>query len=1032
MSASLAPQWIFQALTDAGAVASGAKLYSYIAGGGSVPSPLLGEDGVTPLANPYTFNSAGRAKFLLDDAVSYRLRLETATGALIEERDNVFSAKSAFNGWVRATDLADGVNPANGAGMVGYEGITVRTALKSQDGNSVPLLRYIPTADWAQIQATSGSIYVADDAIDEAFEDLRAGTVLQLPAGRIAGARTHAINKPFSIEGAGPDLGASGTLVMRSSSLDAPLFVLGGGEADDDLFISGINIRKITFTEGRSFVVGGALKTAHFMHINCLAKSSMRDVYFAGDMIGAWMYFRRTQDMSFDNMFFRGGGSDLGPYAQVLIGDPQDSQETANHPVNELVFGSYSHWEWGPNFGNVYIDPATGLSSSASRGSVAIKSDQPNVAATANSCRWDNAKFEMTTGRNWDGESLRKAAFYLRNSPMFQFHACEFNQTSWQFDVENCKALEVHGKGFYGGGQGAADNRRKFGKWVNSDQLTVDVQFSYNGPSRGPIINCPGHRVYVDSAIGTVGAPIPAMERKAEFGDLYKSAMFKSVSGSSIVQDIRGTGREAIVSREIASEADYSTPLLALRPTNTKVRPNGMTLKVLACLDNAPVGAQGMNFEWYWSPGDTVYYNETDGVRINWPVPMFFAPDTDGVSVPNPVTAWKRNKTTGVETAVTIVTKYGEGDWNGGSVDLAEAVPATHEVIIRRQAYGKGIINTNTLSTTPVWYIAYIPPNVLRLDNVFVRVTAMGNWAAGTYYRILDWDYADDAECPTIPYYPMTTAGSGPGLPPNGNGWTTAQSIIKCSRPGTQNGLYFKCVGASTNNGAGSWEMLTPSAITFRNTGTTNYTTLDPATIVVGVKARYINDGSTTITITAFAGTTFAKCNQTVLSLGVGESVLLEYTAASVWSIVDGLVSMAEIVFTGDVGQSIATATTAKVTAFNVNASASINCTADQANDKLTTTREGLYQIDARLSWYTNVITNYTVSIFVDGVLAGVSAVEYFGATGSATSQVETISFSTRTRIAAGKDVDLRIAHSDGGSVNVGVVRASLSAKRIA
>lgn len=946
------------------------------------------------------------------------------------QKKTTVSQIAANAGFVRTVDLGDAVDPLLGAGLTGYEGITVRTALKSQDGNGVPLLRYIPTADWDQIQSLSGSLYDASDAIDEALEDLRAGTQLKIPAGRIKGTRTHRIDKAFRLSGTSPDLGGGSSIFVRDPALNAPLFVLGGGELDDDPFVSGIYMDNILFLEGQTYVVGGALKTAHFMHVNGYAKSGMENVYFAGDMIGGWLYFRRSQDSVFHNVFCRGGGSDLGPYAQIIIGDPQVSAETGDHPVNELVFSGYSHFEWGPNFGNVYIDPETGLSSSASRGSVAIKSDQPNIASTANSCRWIGAKFEMATSRLFDGEANRKAAIYLRNSPMFQFLGCEFNQTSRQFDIDNCKALEVRGKGFYGGGQGAADNRRRFGKWRNTDQLTVDVQFSYNGPSRGPIINCPGHRVYVDSAIGTVGAPIPAMERKAEFGDLYKSAMFKSVSGSSIVQDIRGTGGEALKSKEIAVEADYGAPLLTLRPTSTKVRPNGMALKILACLDNAPVGTQTMTFEWYWSPGDTAYYDETDGVRINWPVPMFFAPDTDGVSVPNPVTAWKRHKTTGVETAVTIVTKYGENDWNGGSVDLAEAVPATHEVIIRRQAYGKALLTTNGLSTTPTWYTAYIPPNVLRLDNVFVRVTATGNWAAGTFYRILDWGYADEAECPTVPYYPMSTAGGGPGLPPNGNGWTTATSIIKCSNPGTQNGLYFKCVGASTNNGAGSWEMLTPSALTFRNTGTTNYTTLDPATIVVGVKARYINDGSATITVTAFAGTSFAKCNQTVLSLGVGESVLLEYTATNVWSIVDGLVSMAEITYSGAVAQTINTATTAKIDAFNTNAHA-INCTADQANDKLTTTREGLYQIDARLSWYTGTITNFTISIFVDGSLAGVSAVEYFGATGSATSQVETVSLSVRSRIAAAKDIDLRIAHTDGSSVIIGTVRASLSARRI-
>ena len=169
-----------------------------------------------------------------------------------------------------------------------------------------------------------------------------------------------------------------------------------------------------------------------------------------------------------------------------------------------------------------------------------------------------------------------------------------------------------------------------------------------------------------------------------------------------------------------------------------------------------------------------------------------------------------------------------------------------------------------------------------------------------------------------------------------------------------------------------------------------------------------------------------------MLSLGVGESVLLEYTAANVWSIVDGLLSAAEITYSGTVAQTISTATTTKIAAFNTNNPASINCTADQANDKITTTREGMYELEALFSWYTGTISNFTLSIFVDNVLVGINTVEYFGATGSATTQIETLPVrAPLVRIAAGKDIDLRIAHNDAGSVIIGVVRASLSARRI-
>jgi hypothetical protein len=70
-----------------------------------------------------------------------------------------------------------------------------------------------------------------------------------------------------------------------------------------------------------------------------------------------------------------------------------------------------------------------------------------------------------------------------------------------------------------------------------------------------------------------------------------------------------------------------------------------------------------------------------------------------------------------------------------------------------------------------------------------------------------------------------------------------------------------------------------------------------------------------------------------------------------------------------------------------------------------------------------------TWTIKVDGVTVGyLKGLEYFGAADQA--EMCTLSCPIGS-IVAGKDIDLRIAHNDAGSVIIGVVRASLSARRI-
>lgn len=94
----IAPQWLFQVLDNAGKVAMGAKLYSYVAGT-SIPTPLYSDQACTsPLANPFIMDSAGRGEFWLKETISYRLRVEDADGNVLEDRSPIVGGIGSMGG----------------------------------------------------------------------------------------------------------------------------------------------------------------------------------------------------------------------------------------------------------------------------------------------------------------------------------------------------------------------------------------------------------------------------------------------------------------------------------------------------------------------------------------------------------------------------------------------------------------------------------------------------------------------------------------------------------------------------------------------------------------------------------------------------------------------------------------------------------------------------------------------------------------------------------------------------------------------
>lgn len=71
-----------------GLIAPGAKLFFYLTGTSTLTTVYADADLTTPLSNPVEANVSGRfPDIFLDDNVTYRIRLETALGALIDEVD---------------------------------------------------------------------------------------------------------------------------------------------------------------------------------------------------------------------------------------------------------------------------------------------------------------------------------------------------------------------------------------------------------------------------------------------------------------------------------------------------------------------------------------------------------------------------------------------------------------------------------------------------------------------------------------------------------------------------------------------------------------------------------------------------------------------------------------------------------------------------------------------------------------------------------------------------------------------------------
>jgi hypothetical protein len=1020
MSGVLAPQWIFQALTDAGDVASGARLFSFVGGGGSVPSPLYADKALTtPLANPYEFDSAGRGQFWLDSSITYRLRLETATGVLIEERDGVEGAAGMAT-------LANSTDPTQGAGLIGIYGSNLRDVM---DRFEINLLRFIPSTEWAGIR-NGVTTYDCTPALEAAIAASVYGAGIYAPAGHYKFYTSCRIKKGVHIRGDGGLALFGGTTFYKAADVLTFDTCADGIYTTSENWINAPTWEQIRF---QTLQPAGQPKwTSDFiMERLCLGGGFIKCI-FNGEGQGAALALERVQDKALDSVFFRGMGEELGGKAQLYLMPPRVTINPAipfDDSVNEIR--AYAcHFEWNHGVGT-YTNPETGLTNTTAR-SVAIKSLHRDGSLSNNTgIKFCESKFETGTSAEFNGIANQRAAIYLDRALNFQFIEGNFNQTNRVFEGVGCRNIRIHGTVVKYDPSTAPGF---FAKFTNTDVIDIDVSGYVNPALANQFPGCTRVNEKAVNASEFSTFSQYASDDIARHGR-KQLRNYAGRTNGSVIDSITTPTKTAILSNEISFAANYGDVLLGFPAKYISRFRNGMTLRFKA---SASLAGHAIFASYHSYPATS--RTQGDGVNTDFPIGVFFPVDIDFPWL-IPVTVQLQNRITGATTAQTAGVDYtltGESDFQGGTVALLVAPSADYDVIISRAIMRKNILSV-IVSTSPTWYSVFIPPAVLKLENVYLCLTAAPtSEVAGLYYTIHEFEPLDYAEATATPYYPALAVNLGPGQPPiagggYGCGWEVG-AFVKAVNASTKDPILlgWECTSSTGNGGVGSFrEVYADRETSIVNTGTTSYTLPAPTTQTIGARRRYTNNGTATITVTAFAGDTFAKCSQTVLSLGVGESVLLEYTAANVWSILDGLVSLAEITYSGSVAQTINTATTTKLTSFNTNA-VSLNCTADQANDKITTTREALYELEANLSWYTGTITNFTVSIFVDGSLAGISAVEYFGATGSATSQVEAIALRVPgVRIAAGKDIDLRIAHSDAGSVIIGVVRASLSARRI-
>ena len=213
------------ALTLLGTVAPAAKLYFYLSGT-STPATVYADAALTtPLENPVIANINGRfADIFLDETIDYRVRLETALGALIDEVDP-FSTLGA--------DLASDASSLLAFRRADADGTPITSAVQSPAYIKLSakrdLIDFVDRSFWPGMRNTTAPSVtpqnsLGQDSFAAALADMAnfPDRKLNLPAGWVTQSAAWTLNDQyFDIRGEGPE-----NTVLRTLSATADQIVI--------------------------------------------------------------------------------------------------------------------------------------------------------------------------------------------------------------------------------------------------------------------------------------------------------------------------------------------------------------------------------------------------------------------------------------------------------------------------------------------------------------------------------------------------------------------------------------------------------------------------------------------------------------------------------------------------------------------------------------------------------------------------------------------------------------------------------------
>lgn len=936
---------------------------------------------------------------------------------------NVVALGTDQNGKQIDAELDNSSDPAKGAGLIGIYGSNLRAVM---DRFEINLLRYIPASEWAGIRS-GVTTYDCTPALEAAIAASISGAGIYAPAGHYKFYTSCRIKKGTHIRGDGGLALFGGTTFYKAADVLTFDTCADGIYTTSENWINAPTWEQIRF---QTLQPAGQPKwTSDFiMERLCLGGGYIKCM-FNGEGLGAALALERVQDKVLDAVFFRGMGEELGGKSQLYLMAPRVTINPAiafDDSVNEIR-GSNCHFEWNSGVGT-YTNPVTGATETTAN-SIAIKSlHRDGSLSNNNGIKIINSKIEMNASSRYAGEDYQFAAVQLDRAVNFQFHG-SFNQAKRAFYGDRCRNIRISGAAprYY-----TPNASSYFAMFVDSDVIDIDIGGYDVSPNRFP--GCTRVRERMQNASEFSPYATFASDDIASQGP-GRNRNIGGRQNGTMVADINTPTRDAIRSHEISFAANYGDVIAGVRAPYLSRKRNGMTVRFKA---SATIAGHQLFLTYHSNPVQTK--TQGDGVNTNFPIGVFFPVDIDFPWL-TPVTVQLQNRITGATTAQTAGVDYtltGESNFQGGTVVMTVAPSDEFDVVIARANIRKNILHF-TMGTDPAWFSALVPPGVLRLESVQLCITAAPiAEVAGLYYTIHEIEFVDGAQYSSKPYFPALVVNGGPGQPPNGSGtydcgWEVG-AFVEALRVNNNAPvlLGWECTSTTGNSGVGTFvEVYADRETPIVNTGTTSYTLPDPATQAVGAKRRYTNNGTATITVTAFAGDTFAKCNQTVLSLGVGESVLLEYTAANVWSIVDGLRSSGGIHVAGGVNptQAFATGSTPLlVTVMQTDTAGSINLIPAHASDRVTLTRFGQYEIAVTMAVDSNVVTLFRFQLYLDGVAIPGGAWEYFGATG----QAENVMFVDLFDFTTGSGVlELKAYHNNGGTVTPTFYTCSMRVKRV-